>query len=207
MLTNSAQATAVPSAVRIHHVSSRSARKGLLTVKMAKRLGIELREALASDIITNNGALTVDDGATLTLASTTIDGGTINDGDLANTGGAHGGTILVTQDSTIDSGAHLNNGMVTVSTGADALFWDRAQSRSADRSCRAMSVLSQDHSARCAFSPDSNGAPERLFGQAKVLCSKRRSPGDLLRRRHSKITPSLRLATWAMHETVRLIER
>ena len=68
---------------------------------------------LLNDTVTNtSGTLQVDDGITLTLNGTTINGGTIND-----FSGLVGGKIDVTGDSKIDSGATLNNGAVTVESG------------------------------------------------------------------------------------------
>ena len=66
----------------------------------------------------NNGGVTIDAGQTLTLSGATIHNATINDGTVPNTGGATGGTIHVTGDTTIDSGAQLNNGNVTVEDNA-----------------------------------------------------------------------------------------
>ena len=54
----------------------------------------------------------IDDGTTLTLSGTEIIGGTINDGTVPGTG-----SIDVTDNSKIDSGASLNNGGVTVASG------------------------------------------------------------------------------------------
>jgi hypothetical protein len=66
---------------------------------------------LLNDTVTNTDAtLQVDDGQTLKLNGTTINGGTINDLTPSGTGG----TIDVTGDSKIDSGATLNSGAVTV---------------------------------------------------------------------------------------------
>jgi FecR protein len=65
-------------------------------------------------IVTNNGTLTVDDGATLTLDHATINDGTINDGTLHGAGDAPVfGSIDVTGSSTI-RGVSLNYGGVTV---------------------------------------------------------------------------------------------
>ena len=65
---------------------------------------------LLNDTLTNtSGIIQVDDSQTLTLSGTEIIGGTIND--FSSTAG---GTIDVTGDSKIDSGATLNNGAVTV---------------------------------------------------------------------------------------------
>ena len=52
----------------------------------------------------------------MTLSVTQIDGGTINNGDIANSG-AGGGNIVVSGNSTIDSSAVLNDGTVTVNDG------------------------------------------------------------------------------------------
>jgi Laminin G domain len=60
-----------------------------------------------------NTLLTVDDGAQLTLNDAALHGGTINDGTATGTGGQFG-KIDVTGNSTIDGGASLNNGGVTV---------------------------------------------------------------------------------------------
>src|SRR5436305_131878 len=71
--------------------------------------------SLSNDTLTNTSHIVnVDNTATLTLTGTTIDGGTINNGTIANLG-AGGGTIAVTGDNTIDSGAQLNDGSVIVS--------------------------------------------------------------------------------------------
>ncbi len=73
----------------------------------------------ASDI-TGAGAITVDDGAQLTLSGTAISGGTINDGTAAGTivgDNTVFGSIDVTGSSTIDGNASLNNGAVTVESG------------------------------------------------------------------------------------------
>lgn len=64
---------------------------------------------LLNDIVTNYGTVKVDDGKTLTLSGTEITGGTIN-----NYSSASGGTIAITDDSTIDGHATLNKGGVTV---------------------------------------------------------------------------------------------
>src|ERR1043165_9357131 len=76
--------------------------------------GSEITDTDATSVIQ------IDDGKSLTLAQTTIHGGTINDGTLAGDGSVAGlpagsfGTIHVTGDSTIDNGAALNNGAVNV---------------------------------------------------------------------------------------------
>jgi fibronectin-binding autotransporter adhesin len=67
----------------------------------------------------SGAAIQVDDGTTLTLSGVTIDSGTINDGTADGTVLVPGnpavfGSIDVTGDSKIDSGATLNNGAVTV---------------------------------------------------------------------------------------------
>ena len=56
--------------------------------------------------------MTIDPNATLIFSSTTITGGTINDGTIANTGGPSGGTIEVLGAATITGGATLNDGVV-----------------------------------------------------------------------------------------------
>ncbi len=84
---------------------------GLLTIKDT----VEVAGAvtLLNDTVTNTGAtLQVDDGQTLKLNGTTINGGTIND-----FSGPLGGKIDVTGNSKIDDGATLNSGAVTVEPG------------------------------------------------------------------------------------------
>lgn len=68
---------------------------------------------LRNELVTNTAhAVRIGDGQTLTLAGTTITGGTID-----NYSGALGGTIDVVGDSTIDGDAVLNKGLVTVESG------------------------------------------------------------------------------------------
>src|SRR4051812_42956721 len=70
---------------------------------------------LLNDTLTNTGHIVqVDDGQTLTLSGTEIIGGTINDLTPLGTGGI----IDVTGDSTIDGGATLNKGALTVESVA-----------------------------------------------------------------------------------------
>lgn len=64
---------------------------------------------LLNDVVANYGTVKVDDGKTLTLSGTEITGGVIN-----NYSSTSGGTIAVTDDSTIDGHATLNKGDVTV---------------------------------------------------------------------------------------------
>ena len=68
-----------------------------------------------TDANATTSVLQIDAGQTLTLSGVTINDGTINDGTVANTGGPTGGTIAVTGNSTIDSGATLTDGVVNVS--------------------------------------------------------------------------------------------
>jgi fibronectin-binding autotransporter adhesin len=68
------------------------------------------------DITNLGGIIIVDDGATLTLSGTTINGGTIDDGTASGTGSTVFGSINVTSPSTI-SDASLNNGVVTIASG------------------------------------------------------------------------------------------
>ena len=63
----------------------------------------------------NDGVVTVSDGVTLTLNGVTINGTTINDGNMANTGVAAGGTIAVTGSSKLDQGTTITDGAVAVS--------------------------------------------------------------------------------------------
>jgi probable HAF family extracellular repeat protein len=68
---------------------------------------------LLNDTLTNtSGIIQVDDSQTLTLSGTEVIGGIINDFN-----GLIGGKIDVTGNSKIDSGATLNNGVVTVEPG------------------------------------------------------------------------------------------
>ena len=68
------------------------------------------------DITNSGGIVKVDDGATLTLSGTTINGGTIDDGMASGTSSTVFGSINVTGPSTI-SDASLNNGVVTIASG------------------------------------------------------------------------------------------
>ncbi|WP_156948629.1 VCBS domain-containing protein [Bradyrhizobium sp. WSM1417] len=64
---------------------------------------------LLNGVLTNTGHIVkIDDGQTLTLSSTEVSGGTINN---------HSGTIDVTGDSKIGGNATLNQGAVTVESG------------------------------------------------------------------------------------------
>ena len=80
---------------------------------------------LLNDIVTNSGAVQVDDGQILTLSGTEISGGTIN-----IYSGLSGGTIAVTGDSTFDGNATLNNGAVTVASDVTLKFDDATVSAS-----------------------------------------------------------------------------
>jgi fibronectin-binding autotransporter adhesin len=88
---------------------------GHLSVGSIGKLEISTSGATLSGVIVDvnaAGVVQVDSGSTLTLADTTVSGGTINDG----------GTIDVTHNSTIGGGATLdttlNNGAVTVEAAA-----------------------------------------------------------------------------------------
>ncbi|MCK1391869.1 VCBS domain-containing protein [Bradyrhizobium sp. 1] len=75
---------------------------------------------LLNDVVTNTGhVIKIDDGKTLTLSGTEIDGGTIN-----NYSAGTGGTIDVTGDSKIGGNATLNHGAVTVESGYALTFGD-----------------------------------------------------------------------------------
>ena len=91
---------------------------GLLTIENTVEVAGPVE--LLNDTVTNTGAtLQVDNGKTLKLNGTTINGGTINDGtSLGTVVGSNTvyGAIDVTGSSTI-SGANLNNGKVTVEAG------------------------------------------------------------------------------------------
>ena len=75
---------------------------------------------LLNDIVTNTGhVIKIDDGQTLMLSGTEISGGIIN-----NYSSGQGGTIDVIGDSKIDGNATLNQGVVTVESGAMLTFGD-----------------------------------------------------------------------------------
>ena len=82
------------------------------TINNAGTIEIAGAATLHDEMLTNTGGniVQVDDGKTLTLSSTEIIGGTINDTSPLGTGG----TIDVTGSSKIDGGATLNNGNVKV---------------------------------------------------------------------------------------------
>src|SRR4029079_18903296 len=84
-----------------------------------------------TDTNATTSVIQVDNTHTLTINATTIHGGTINDGTLAGDGSVAGlteasphGTIVVSGNSTIDSGAHLNNGVVTVAAATTLILND-----------------------------------------------------------------------------------
>ena len=96
-----------------------------------KVTGVGTSLVLDTDTIDNStGVVQIDNASTLTLSTTTIHGGTINDGTLAGDGSVVGlpagtfGTIHVTGNSTIDSNASLNNGAVNVDAGVTLILND-----------------------------------------------------------------------------------
>ena len=73
---------------------------------------------LSSTTVDNaHGIVKIDAGGTLTLDASSITGGTIDDGMVVGGPTAATGLINVTGSSTIDGGAHLNNGYVTIASG------------------------------------------------------------------------------------------
>ena len=60
----------------------------------------------------NDGVVTISDGVTLTLNGVTVNGTTINDGTVANTGVATGATIAVTGSSKLDQGTAITTGQL-----------------------------------------------------------------------------------------------
>src|SRR4029079_3493528 len=113
--------------------SNASLNNGAVNVDAGVKLILNDVTVTGSEITDTNATtsvIQVDNTHTLTLSTTTIHGGTINDGTLAGDGSVVGlpagtfGTIHVTGNSTIDSNASLNNGAVTVDAGVKLILND-----------------------------------------------------------------------------------
>ena len=116
-VTNDGQLTATVGSSTLSNLGSGSG-TGTFTNDGTIEVAASATLVLLDDTLNDTaGTIQIDDSTTLTLSGTTIHGGTINDGDQPNTGGATGGTIHVTGDTTIDSGAHITDGVVNVDAG------------------------------------------------------------------------------------------
>ena len=98
-------------------ISGAHLNNGRVTVASGKTLTLDNDTATGTAISAANATIHVDGNTTLNLDGASISGGTINDfSPGATTGSIIAGDIDITGSSSI-SGAHLNNGRVTVASG------------------------------------------------------------------------------------------